>query len=199
MESIHIDLSNYQQSFTHWVVCGGYQWTKKNPKTTQKPFMCILWDLNTLRSLIHQRRNYQWAHMMAWLMWHTPGENIGPMILLFHQFSYMQHLPTCYHTLSAVLCVFLLVLKVYWMFVGLFFHRILSKHRRCLVLCFLSGCEVFVTVATPTPSVMAWQEYENTLVCTLVRWGHGWMLTELFMPCRLLSPHTGEVSSVTAW
>lgn len=40
--------------------------------------------------------------------------------------------------------------------------RALSKHWRCAALSLLSGCEVFVTVATPTPSVMARPAYEAT-------------------------------------
>lgn len=40
--------------------------------------------------------------------------------------------------------------------------RALSKHWRCSALSLLSGCEVFVTVATPTPSVMARPAYEAT-------------------------------------
>lgn len=36
-----------------------------------------------------------------------------------------------------------------------FFTGFLSKHLRCLALWLLSGREVFVTVAKPTPSVMA--------------------------------------------
>lgn len=49
-----------------------------------------------------------------------------------------------------------------------FLLRVLSKHWRCLALSLLSACEVFVTVATPTPSVMAWRAYEATRVGTRV-------------------------------
>lgn len=49
-----------------------------------------------------------------------------------------------------------------------FLLRVLSKHWRCFALSLLSGCEVFVTVATPTPSVMARRAYEATRVRTRV-------------------------------
>lgn len=45
-------------------------------------------------------------------------------------------------------------MRCFWV---VFFRRVLSKHWRCFGLWLLSGCEVFVTVAKPTLSVMAWQ------------------------------------------
>lgn len=45
---------------------------------------------------------------------------------------------------------------------------VLSKHWRCFALSLLSGREVFVTVATPTPSVMARRAYEAARVGTRV-------------------------------
>lgn len=83
-----------------------------------------------------------------------------------------------------------------------FFHRVLSKHWRCLGLWLLSGCEVFVTVAKPTPSVMAWLSMSIAVYMHLEDGDFRlrvWMLTELFRRCRLVSPHTGEVLSIAAW
>lgn len=61
------------------------------------------------------------------------------------------------------------VLEVYGMFLGcVFLLRVLSKHWRCFALLLRSGCEVFVTVATPTPSVMARRAYAAARVRTRV-------------------------------
>lgn len=69
--------------------------------------------------------------------------------------------------------------NVYGMFLGCVFFLlgVLSKHWRCFALSLLSGCEVFVTVATPTPSVMVRRAYEATRVRTRVWLVLLWMLT----------------------
>lgn len=57
------------------------------------------------------------------------------------------------------------------MFLGCVFFflvMVLSKQWRGFTLGLLSGCEVFVTVATPTPCVMARRAYEATRVQTRV-------------------------------
>lgn len=75
----------------------------------------------------------------------------------WHQSRFTQCSPACYHTLSLSHCFSFSFLKFTGCFWVVFFRRVLSKHWRCLGLWLLSGCEVFVTVAKPTPSVMARQ------------------------------------------
>lgn len=137
-------------------------------------------------------------------MLHTPGK-IAFSAFLLQLTPILQQRLACYYTLSFSI-VFLLSFQSFQDVYGLcFFTGFLSKHLRCLALWLLSGREVFVTVAKPTPSVMAHQSMNthlHTCFHRLMRrglWLVVWILTEVFRWCRLPSPLTGEVSPSTAW
>lgn len=140
---------------------------------------------------------------------HTPSKNISFVRLLCRSVSLELDTNSDSHSAARPVitrCPSSLFFFQFWKFMGcfwvVFFRRVLSKHWRCLGLWLLSGCEVFVTVAKPTPSVMAWQS-TNIHMNTHSRhgdfWLVVWMLTELFRQRRWLSPHAAEVSSTAAW
>lgn len=95
---------------------------------------------------------------------HTPSENISLVRLLCLSVSVELDTDSGSHSAARLVitcCPSSLFFFQFRKFTGcfwvVFFRRVLSKHWRCLGLWVLSGCEVFVTVAKPTPSVMAQQ------------------------------------------